>query len=202
MSNAVSGVFSVASAAAARLSIQTQPVAVATAGAAFAQQPVVRIEDQFGNLMSSDNSTVVSVSRGLGSGALQGTLSRTASNGLVSFTNLSYTVAETISLNFSSGSLTGSASSNVVVSAAAANRLTIQTQPPSAATAGVIFAPQPVIRIEDQYGNLRSTDNATVVTASRVAGSGALQGTTNLTAINGVVTFTNASHDVPTILKL
>jgi len=93
----------------------------------------------FGNLMSSDSSTVVTVSRGLGSGALLGTLSRTASNGLVSFTSLSYNVAETISLNFSSGGLTGTASSNVVVSSAAANRLTIQTQPGGIATAGAFL---------------------------------------------------------------
>jgi hypothetical protein len=42
-----------------------------------------------------------------------------------------------------------------------------------------------VIRIEDPYGNLRSGDNGTVVTAARAAGSGTLQGTTNLMSING-----------------
>ena len=52
---------------------------------------------------------------------------------------------------------------------------------PSNATAGVIFAPQPVIRIEDQFGNLRSSDNSAAVTASRSAGAGVLQGATNQT---------------------
>ena len=47
---------------------------------------------------------------------------------------------------------------------------------------------KPVVRVEDQYGNLRSADNSTVVTASRSGGSGTLQGTTNLTAVNGIVT--------------
>ncbi len=202
MTNALSSIFTVNSAPAARLSIQTQPSATATAGAAFGQQPVVRIEDQFGNLMSLDNSTVVTVSRGLGSSVLQGTVSRGAVNGLVTFTNLSYNVAETINLSFSSGSLTGTASSNVVVSAAAASRLTIQTQPPSNATAGVIFAPQPVVRIEDQFGNLRSSDNSTVITASRSAGAGVLQGSTNVMAINGMVTFTNLSHTVATNITI
>jgi hypothetical protein len=96
--NATSTVFSVSASAAGRLTIATQPSAIATAGVAFAQQPVVRIEDQFGNLMSSDNSTVVIVSRGLGTATLQGTVSRTAINGVVTFTDLSYNVAETINL--------------------------------------------------------------------------------------------------------
>src|SRR5439155_11489203 len=58
-SNGVSTVFSVGAAAASRLTIQTQPTPTATAGAAFAQQPVVRVEDQFGNLRTADNSTIV-----------------------------------------------------------------------------------------------------------------------------------------------
>jgi hypothetical protein len=170
LSNALSSVFSVSAATAARLTLQTQPSATATAGVVLAQQPVIRIEDSFGNLMSSDNSIVVTVSLGFGSAALQGTLSRTALNGVVTFTNLSYNVAETINLSFGSGSLTGTASSNVVVSAASANRLTILTQPGPTAVAGTVFGPQPVVRIEDQFGNLRSSDNSTVVTATRGAG--------------------------------
>src|SRR5439155_19037643 len=103
--------------------------------------------------------------RNLGTGTLQGTATATASGGVVTFTNLSYTVAETINLGFSSGSLTGATSSNVVVSPASASRLTILTQPSSVAIAGAPFAQQPQIRVEDQYGNLRSSDNSTVVTA-------------------------------------
>jgi hypothetical protein len=45
LSSALSSVFAVSPAAASRLTIQTQPSSSATAGAAFAQQPVVRIED-------------------------------------------------------------------------------------------------------------------------------------------------------------
>src|SRR5439155_25778364 len=134
---AVSSLFAVSPSAASRLTLQTQPSLTAIAGVAFAQQPVIRIEDQFGNLRSSDNATVLTASRNAGSGALQGTTSRAAVNGIVTFTNLSYTVAETMNLSFSSAGLTGATSSNVVVSAAAASRLTIQTQPSSTATAGV-----------------------------------------------------------------
>ena len=108
-----------------------------------------------------------------------------ASGGVASFTNLSYAVAETMNISFTSGSLGSATSSNVVVSPAAASKLTIQTQPSSTATAGIAFVQQPVVRIEDQYGNLRSSDNSTVVTAARAAGSGTLQGTLTATASNG-----------------
>src|SRR5262249_53769391 len=171
--------------------LQTQPSASATAGVSFVPQPVVRIEDAYGNLVSSDNSSVVTASRGLGTALLQGSTSRTAANGLATFTNLSYNLAETITLNFASGSLTGTTSSNVVVTAAAANRLSIQTQPSTSATAGVAFGQQPVVRVEDQFGNLRVNDNATLVNATRAAGSGSLQGSTSLMAIAGLIWFTD-----------
>ncbi|TAK93698.1 MAG: Ig-like domain repeat protein [Verrucomicrobia bacterium] len=202
LSSAVSSVFTVSAAAADHLAMQTQPSATANAGAVFAQQPVIRIEDAFGNLRSGDNATVVTASRATGSAALQGTTNRTAINGLVTFTNLSYNVAETITLGFASGSLTGTASSNVVVSAGAASRLTIQMQPSPTATAGVVFAQQPVIRVEDQFGNLRSGDSTTIVTATRSAGNGTLQGTTIATAANGVVTFANLAHNVATNITI
>src|SRR5439155_2835432 len=180
----------------------TQPSSSATAGTTFAQQPVIRIVDQFGNLRTSDSSSLVTATRSLGTGSLQGTTTVTASSGIASFANLSYNVAETITLAFNTGTLVGATSANIVVSPASASRLTILTQPPSTATAGVIFAPQPAIRIEDQFGNLRTSDSATVITATRVAGSGTLLGTTSLTSASGIVTFTNLSHTVATNITI
>src|SRR5438045_7484871 len=91
------------------------------------------------------------------------------------------------------GMSTNSNLGNLREVAGAANTLVIQTQPSSTATAGVAFAQQPVLQVLDQFGNLRNAangnpDNSTSVGASRGAGSGALQGTTILTAINGIVT--------------
>src|SRR6185369_8207860 len=70
----------------------------------------------------------------------------------------------------------------------AANRLAIQTQPSATATAGVVFGQQPVLEVRDQFGNFCTNNSSAVVTAARNAGSGALQGTTNRTALNGLVT--------------
>src|SRR6185369_6242754 len=95
---------------AVRLIIQTQPSTTATAGVVFAQQPVIRIEDAVGHLLTADNSTVVTAARSAGSGTLQGTLTATASNGLATFTNLAHNVATNITINFTSGSLTNETS--------------------------------------------------------------------------------------------
>src|SRR5258708_2119408 len=202
LSGVTSGSIAVSAGSASRLTIQTQPSAAATAGVAFGQQPVVRIEDGFGNLVSSDNSTAVTASRSAGSGTLQGATTQTAVNGLATFTNLSHTVATNITIQFAGGSLAGATSTTVVVSAGAASNLAIQTQPSAAATAGVAFATQPQIRIVDQFGNLRSGDNTSVVSASRNLGASALQGTVTATASGGVASFANLSYNVAETMNL
>src|SRR5205823_13912605 len=93
-------------------------------------------------------------------------------------------------------------SPSIALAPAAANKLTIQTQPSLTATAGVVFAQQPIVRIEDAIGNLVTNDNTTVVTAARLGGSGTLQGTTALTAVNGLVVFTNLAHNVATSITI
>ena len=71
-----------------------------------AQPIVVYEEDQFGNLETGDNSTVVTVALGSGSGPLTGTFTATVVGGVATFTNLGDNTAETITLTFSSGNLT------------------------------------------------------------------------------------------------
>src|SRR5208283_631517 len=60
-------------------------------------------------------------------------------------------------------------------------KLGIQTQPSTSATAGTAFPIQPVIAIEDSNGNIITTNNSTIVTATRLSGTGTLQGTTTAT---------------------
>src|SRR5206468_2915261 len=148
--------FTVSPATATTLVIQTQPPSSAMAGVAFSPSPVVQLQDAFGNVVNTDSSTVVTATRNAGTFALQGTTSVQAASGLATFSNLSYTNAETITVGFSGSGLSSATSSSVTVNAGAANKLTIQTQPSATATAGVAFAQQPVLRVEDQFGNLRS----------------------------------------------
>src|SRR5207248_11236346 len=48
----------------------------------------------------------------------------------------------------------------------------------------------------DTHANLRSSNNITVATVARSAGSGTLQGSLTINALNGVATFANLSHNV------
>ncbi|HEY3322844.1 MAG TPA: kelch repeat-containing protein [Planctomycetota bacterium] len=102
-------------AAAQRLTIQTQPSAQANIGQAFAQQPVIRIEDYWGNLLTANNSTVVTAARSSGSGNLLGTLTATASGGVATFTNLACDTAGTITVRFTSSPLNNATSSSIVI---------------------------------------------------------------------------------------
>src|SRR5213593_3242684 len=80
--------------------------------------------------------------------------------------------------------------------AGAAKALAMKTQPPTTATAGVVFSPQPKVKVVDQFGTLRDTDSSTVVTAVRLGGSGTLQGTLARTSALGVASYTDLSHIV------
>ncbi len=113
-------------------------------------------EDQYGNLETGDNSTVVTATLASGTGPLQGTTTVTVTGGVATFTNLADNTAETISLKFTSGSLASATSNNIVMSPAAATQLVIHTQPSSTATAGQPFAAQPVVYEEDPFGNLET----------------------------------------------
>src|SRR5213078_1855431 len=78
--------FNVTPAAATKLGLTTQP-AGATAGSAFATQPAVAIQDQFGNTVTTDTSTVT-VALNAGTGPLQGTLTKAAVAGVATFAGL------------------------------------------------------------------------------------------------------------------
>jgi hypothetical protein len=204
LSAATSNDVVVSPAAATQLVIATQPSPTATAGVAFSTQPVVDIEDQYGNLETGDNTTQVTAgSFPLGSGPLRGTTTVTASGGIATFTDLADNVAETITINFTSSPILASATSNnVVVSPAAATQLALNTEPSSTATAGIAFATQPVVYVEDQYGNVETGDNATEVTAALNVGTGPLLGTTTVTVSGGIATFTNLSDDTAETIAL
>ena len=109
--------------------VETQPPSSATAGQAFGTQPVIEEEDQYGNLETGDDTTVVQASLESGAGPLEGTMMATVAGGLARFTNLAVDRAETIALGFSSGSLAGATADPQTVAPAAAVRLVVTSQP-------------------------------------------------------------------------
>jgi len=190
---------------ASRLGIQIQPSLVATAGVSFAQQPVVRITDQFGNLRSAangnaDNGTVVTAARLGGAGSLQGSTSVSSVDGLATFTNLFHTLATNITVGFSSGSLAGTNSVVISVRPANAIKLVFARQPAGGAV-GSILGTQPVICSCDAFGNNSSVglSASAPIAVSISSGSGSLMGATTLdigtAGGNGTASFTNLSID-------
>ena len=195
LTSASSGTITVSPAAPAKLVIQTQPSQSATVGSPLATQPVIDEEDQYGNLLTGDNTTTITVYLGSGAGPLEGTLTADVTGGVATFSGIADRVAGTISLQFTGVGLTSIPSVPIVISPGAVSKLVIQTQPSATATAGQPFATQPVVWEEDQYGNLETADNSTTVTASLASGSGPLKGSISTTLSGGVGTFANLADD-------
>jgi fibronectin-binding autotransporter adhesin len=180
---------------ATKLAIVTAPSSGVTAGLDFPQQPVIQIQDQFGNLRTANSTNIITAtSSGTDTNNVNGSM--TVVGGVAAFSGMSYQVAQTNTITFSSSGLTSKTSGNITVSAGAASQVVVLTQPSTTATVGINFVQQPVVQVQDQFGNLRKADNSTAVTASIDQGSGNLSGTQIITAANGVVTFTNLSYPI------
>src|SRR5438876_8342095 len=182
------------------LGMNIQPSPTATAGVVFAQQPDLLTYDQFGVYCYQDYATMVTAALLSGSGTLHGTTTEQAIGGEATFTDLSYNIANTITLLFSSPGLTSVTSAPIVVGPGQANRLAFTTQPGSAAS-GAPFGVQPVIKSQDQFGNLSTVGLPTnqIVTMTLSSGVGPLSGTINqdigTNAGNGTVTYTDLEID-------
>jgi uncharacterized protein YjdB len=174
---------------ATQLAIVTQFTG-AVSGVSFVTQPVVEVRDANGAVVAG-SSAAVTASLASGSGALAGTVTVNAVNGVATFTNLRINGSGAHTLQFTSTGLTAATSNSVNVTQVPA-ALAIQTQP-SGAVSGTAFTTQPVIRILDNAGlPVVSGSGATLnVTATRVAGTATLGGVTTVQAVNGIATFTN-----------
>jgi trimeric autotransporter adhesin len=174
---------------ATQLLFTTQPPANGTAGAALTPAVVVSIEDANGNVVTTNSTasvTISSTAAGVG-----GTTNATAASGVATFSNLVFTKTGTYTLTATSTgpTLTSSASSAVTIAPGTATQLLFTTQPPANGTAGIALSPAVVASLEDSNGNVVTTNStASITISSTAAGVG---GTTNVTATNGVATFSN-----------
>ncbi|WP_347450789.1 Ig-like domain-containing protein [Acetoanaerobium noterae] len=130
-----------------------------------------------GTTLEADGSTDVMVTFTDGVGAADLKLNKAASQ----------------SIGFSVSEVTIPTTNNITIApthgTAASMAVTQDITAPS--NNGDNFAQQPKITLKDDYGNICSSNNSTVVTvAKKDAGSWSLTGTTTATAISGVATFT------------
>ena len=175
---------------ATKLAITTPPVG-ASSGSALATQPVVVIQDAQGNTVTSDSETVVTLALEAGAdGAVGGTLTATAVNGVATFAGvtLSGVVGTSYTLRFSSGSLTPADATDVQVSGpGTASQLALATEAAGAAS-GAAFTTQPVVEVRDAQGNVTAS---TAVVTMTVSEGGTVVGTVTVAAVAGVATFTD-----------
>jgi uncharacterized repeat protein (TIGR03803 family) len=190
--SATTNSFTISAAIANKVAFSTGPSNV-TAGVAESPSIVVDVEDQFGNIETS-NSSNVTLAINTGSGTVSGTATVAAVNGVATFSNIILDTAATDTLQASDGSLTVANSSSFIVSAAASAQLAFEENPTNA-NAGATISPAVTVEVEDQFGNLVTTDSSNV-TLSVNSGTGSLGGTLTKAAVNGVATFSNLSMTV------
>jgi hypothetical protein len=167
-----------------------------TGGVAFPTQPVVEVQDAGGYVVTNyTGSITMTIANNPGGGTLAGTTTVQVSNGKATFSNLSIDKPGAgYTLQASSGALTGtSAAFNITVGSV--SKLVFKPSP-SNAQAGSAFPTQPIVEAQDAGGNLVPSFNVTVtLTIASNPGGGTLSGTTTVTAIAGVATFTGLSID-------
>jgi hypothetical protein len=180
------------------LEVSVQPPQAAQSGLAFSRQPQVQLVDANGNPVARSG---LAVSAELASGPGGATLvgSATASTngqGLAVFSNLGISGASgSYTLNFTAANVAGTLSDPIVLSAGAASRLAIVTQPSSSVKSGDVLARQPVVRVVDAIGNPVASPGVSV-TVALASGSGLLDGTLSVqTDATGVARFTDLSID-------
>ncbi|MEP7325463.1 MAG: Ig-like domain repeat protein [Gemmatimonadota bacterium] len=179
-----------------RLVLTTQPSSSAQSGVAFAQQPVVQLEDGAGNPVSQ-SSVPVTASIATGGGSLTGTVTvNTNANGIAVFTDLAISgAAGGRTLDFTSPGLTKATSSTVTLGAGGATKLGFGVQPTNSA-AGAAISPAVTVLVQDASGNTVSgATNAVTIAIAANPSSGILSGTFTVNASNGVATFSDLSID-------
>jgi len=182
------GLFSLVSATAASKLAYTQTPTTGTAGAALAPTVKVSVENPSGSVITTDNSQVtLTIAGGVFAGGATTTTVQ-AVNGIATFSNLIIDGVGAYILIASDGSYAGASSALITVNPGAAKQVAF-TELPASGVAGVELNPPVIASVEDQFGNVITTDSSTVnllLNGGTFAGGG---NTVTSTADDGVAIF-------------
>ncbi|HUO08130.1 MAG TPA: hypothetical protein VM008_07520 [Phycisphaerae bacterium] len=157
------------------------------AGATLTSAVVVHILDQYGNVSTEGNPLIsLKVGTSTSGGNLLGVVSRTATDGVVTFANLSMTKAGRYTLQAIDGSLTAESTSFTVTAPSVATTLAF-LQEPTNLTAGKGIAPAATVEVRDQYGHVVADDQSVV--KLKIVTCGVVQGTATAVVKHGIATF-------------
>ena len=141
--------------AATTLVMVQQPSATATSGAPLAVQPRVRLQDAFGNSVSTSGVQVAAAVVSQDPITLGGTTTvATDANGVANFTDLSLVgLGGNATLSFSGASLASVTSNSIALSPAGVPTLTLETSGEITVEAGVTIEIPPRLLVRDANGN-------------------------------------------------
>ena len=199
---ASSPVVTVNAAAANRLSFSAAP-GNSAAGTPFSTQPVVVVQDQYGNTVSGSTASItLAIQTNPGGGTLTCTANpKAAVSGTATFAGCSINkVGSGYRLSAAAAGLTGATTGTFDITPGTATNVAFTTQP-GGATVGSTFTVQPVVMTRDANGNNSTVGLPSSLTLSLTiaSGTGTLLGTTTVdvgtAAGNGVATFSNLEID-------
>jgi len=195
LTSATSSAFNIAVGTPSQLSFTTQP-GNGSGGSALGTQPVVKVLDAGGNIVTSSSASIaLAIASNPNSGTLGGGLTTvTAASGVAAFSALSIDKAGSgYTLAASSSGVTSSTSSAFNIAVGSATQLAFSTQPGNG-TGGSAFSTQPVVSLLDSGGNTVPSASSTVtLTLGSNPGAGTLAGTLTLASASGVATFSGLS---------
>jgi hypothetical protein len=192
---ATSGAITVAPAGASQLVFTTQPSSISS-GNAITPAVVVAVRDPYGNLaMGYAGNITIAIAANPASGTLAGTTTVAVSAGTATFGDLSIDKAGTgYTLQATAvPALPAATSTAFDVTTGTAAKLAFFAQPTNT-TGGATIAPAVQVEVQDAAGNRVTSDSRSITIAIQDNPSGgALSGTTTVSAVSGVATFSNLS---------
>ncbi|MFM5967701.1 MAG: beta strand repeat-containing protein, partial [Micrococcales bacterium] len=159
---------------------------------AFATQPVITIQDQDGNTVTTGTQSTQTVTLTSTDATIGGTTSMAAVAGVADFAGKGVKLTGLVGARNLTSSISNpsaiAASSTVSLTFGAATKLTLVT-PATGFVNRQAFSTQPVIHVQDVSGNLVGNASTSIVVSSSAGNGATLGGTTTMSAVNGVADF-------------
>ena len=197
LTSATSAGFNITPGTATQLVLTTPPSTPDNGGSAFGTQPVVSVEDSFGNIVTSGTNSNASITLAIGTNPVSGTLTCTSANPLTATAGVATFVGCSINkagvgytLIASATGLSSTTSGSITIQAGPANKLAFGVSP-SGAQAGATISPAVTVQILDAGGNLTTAVNPVVLAIA--TGTGTLTGGGSTAAVSGTATFSALS---------
>lgn len=163
---------SVTAGSAAALAFTTQPNG-GSAQTAWTQQPVVQVQDAYGNNVSTTSSITLVLTTANGASLACTNNTVAASSGAATFAGCKVDKAGTYTLTAASLGLTSAQSNSFTITVGAATKLAFSSQP-NGGVAGVVWTGQPSVSVQDAGGNTVTSAANSISIALTTAGGATL----------------------------